>query len=124
MGKILCPIKGIYFIKSLIRILLLSIVFFTFFSCGTDTEIITIPCVDTNCADYTSQAAAQSAFDRAPDCRGDLDADNDGIACEEPGNSVTICPQTTNCGCSGINKTPCEASLCCRWVVGEGCKCR
>jgi hypothetical protein len=90
-------------------------------SCDADTN--PTPCIDTNCSDYTSQAAAQAAFNADPDCRGDLDADNDGIACEEPGNSVTICPTTSNCGCSGLNKSPCEASLCCKWVVGSGCEC-
>ena len=96
------------------------------FSCGvsSDFEEEINPCIDTNCSDYISQAAAQSAFNAAPNCRGDLDADNDGIACEEPGNSITTCPPTANCGCSGINKTPCESSPCCRWVVGEGCKCK
>ena len=80
-------------------------------------------CIDTNCSDYTSQAAAQAAFDADPECRSDLDADNDGIACEEPGNSVTICPTTSNCGCSGKNKSPCQADPCCKWVVGSGCEC-
>lgn len=104
----------------------LSLAVFLTFSCGTsnDLEEELNPCFDTNCADYTSMAEAQNDFNANPDCRGDLDADNDGIACEEPGNSVTICPQTANCGCSGINKAPCEASPCCRWIVGEGCKCK
>ncbi len=86
-------------------------------------EMEVSPCFDTNCSDYTSQAAAQLAFDADPDCRGDLDADNDGIACEEPGNGVTICPTTSNCGCSNKSKAECEASPCCRWIVGEGCYC-
>lgn len=88
-------------------------------SCAKETT-----CADTNCADYTSQSAAQSAFEADPECRGDLDADNDGTACEELGNSVTNCPQTSNCGCSGKNKSPCEADPCCKWVVGEGCECK
>jgi len=80
----------------------LSLAVFLTFSCGTsnDLEEELNPCFDTNCADYTSMAEAQNDFNANPDCRGDLDADNDGIACEEPGNSVTICPQTANCGCS------------------------
>lgn len=107
------------------RLLILFVLTF-FLSCevNSDLEQELSPCIDTNCSDYTSQAAAQRAFNADPDCRGDLDADNDGIACEEQGNSVTICPQTANCGCSGMNKAPCEASPCCRWVVGEGCKCK
>lgn len=90
------------------------------FSCSKEEKV----CFDTNCADYTSQSAAQSAFNADPECRSDLDADNDGIACEENGNSVTICPITNNCGCSGLNKTPCENNICCKWVVGDGCRCR
>lgn len=80
-------------------------------------------CRDTNCANYTSQAAAQVAFDLDPECRNDLDADNDGIACEEPGNSVKTCDTTSQCGCSGHNKSPCQSDPCCQWIVGDGCKC-
>lgn len=86
-------------------------------------EITSTDCRDTNCANYTSQSAAQSAFNADPECRNDLDADNDGIACEEPGNSIKNCATTSNCGCSNKNKSPCEADPCCRWVVGEGCEC-
>ncbi len=86
-------------------------------------EIDSIDCRDTNCANYTSQSAAQADFDANPECRNDLDADNDGIACEEPGNSVKNCASTSNCGCSNKNMSPCQADPCCRWVVGEGCKC-
>ena len=81
-------------------------------------------CVDTNCADYISQSAAQAAFNADPECRDDLDADNDGIACEESGNSVTTCPTTSNCGCSNKPKSQCENDPCCRWIVGEGCRCK
>lgn len=86
-------------------------------------EETTTPCRDTNCANYTSQVVAQADFDADLDCRNDLDADNDGIVCEEPGNSVKTCASTSNCGCSNKNKTPCQADPCCRWVVGEGCRC-
>ena len=85
---------------------------------------ISTECVDTNCSDYTSQSDAQAAFNRDPECRNDLDADNDGIACEEPGNSVTSCPGTANCGCSNKTKAECENDPCCRWIVGEGCNCK
>ena len=81
-------------------------------------------CRDTNCANYTSQSAAQAAFNADPECRNDLDRDKDGIACEEPGNSIKTCASTSACGCSGKNKSPCEADSCCRWVVGDGCNCR
>lgn len=80
-------------------------------------------CRDTNCANYTSKSAAQAAFDADPECRNDLDADNDGMACEEPGNSVKTCDSTSKCGCSNKNKSPCESDPCCKWVVGEGCDC-
>lgn len=80
-------------------------------------------CIDTNCANYTSQSAAQAAFDADPECRNDLDRDKDGIACEESGNSVKTCESTSQCGCSGKNKSPCETDPCCKWVVGEGCEC-
>ncbi|MBZ4418884.1 hypothetical protein [Myxococcus sp. RHSTA-1-4] len=81
-------------------------------------------CSDTNCANYTSQTAAQAAFDADPECRDDLDADDDGIACEEPGNSVRTCSSTSACGCSNKNKDVCGGDPCCRWVVGSGCGCR
>lgn len=83
-----------------------------------------VDCKDTNCANYTSQSAAQAAFNADPECRNDLDRDKDGIACEEPGNSVKNCNTTSNCGCSGKNKAPCQDDSCCQWIVGTGCKCR
>ncbi|EZH75762.1 hypothetical protein ATO12_02965 [Aquimarina atlantica] len=95
-------------------------------SCSkTEDESIDISadCRDTNCANYTSQAAAQAAFNADPECRNDLDLDNDGIACEEPGNSVRTCASTSNCGCSNKTKAECERDPCCKWVVGTGCKC-
>lgn len=96
-----------------------------FFSCSqSNTVDVATPCVDTNCANYTSQASAQAAFNADPKCRADLDKDKDGIACEEPGNSVKTCASTSNCGCSSKTKAQCELDPCCRWVVGTGCVCR
>ncbi len=86
-------------------------------------------CIDTNCSDYSSQAAAQLDFESDPECRNDLDADHDGIACEsffnnqDPNNSGGDCPATSNCGCSNKKKSEC-ASKCCQWIVGDGCKCK
>lgn len=90
-------------------------------------------CFDTNCADYTSQEAAQADFESNPECRNDLDWDNDRIACERYFNSNTGgsnsngggngCPSTANCGCSNKKKSECVSS-CCQWVVGTGCKCK
>lgn len=94
---------------------------------------------DTNCSDYNYQISAQIAFDRNPECKGDLDADNDGIACEDwetyyqslngpssnpsnPNNGG--CPNTAACGCSNKNKSACQSSSCCKWTVGEGCGCK
>ncbi len=91
-------------------------------ACGPITEGLGT-CSDTNCANYTSQAAAQAAFDADPSCRNDLDQDKDGTACEEPGNSVKTCTSTSNCGCSSHNKSTCGGDPCCRWIVGTGCKC-
>jgi len=88
-----------------------------------EAETPSIGCKDTNCANYSSQVAAQADFNADPECRNDLDRDNDGIACEESGNSVKTCASTSNCGCSGKNKAPCQSNPCCRWIVGEGCKC-
>lgn len=34
------------------------------------------------------------------------------------------CPTTSSCGCSGLNKTPCESNYCCKWTVGSGCGCK
>lgn len=99
------------------------------FSCGkTSTPEPSVNnCIKTNCADYTSQLTAQSDFNSDPTCHDDLDADNDGIACEEPGNTVLVppsCPTTSSCGCSGKNKAPCQSDPCCKWVVGDGCGCK
>lgn len=117
--------------KTLSTLLICSL--FLFVSCRKDLTITSTTCKDTNCIDYTSQAAAQAAYVADPKCRADLDADKDGTACEEPGNSVRSsssstsssgCPTTSNCGCSGKNKSPCEGDPCCKWIVGTGCKCR
>jgi len=109
------------------------IILFSLFitSCAVDEECG----YDTNCEDYISQAAAQLAYDLDPNCRGDLDADNDGKACEEwesyyqnqggasSGSSSTGCPTTAACGCSGHNMAECNADPCCKWTVGQGCGC-
>lgn len=96
-------------------------------SCSEDEaneiDINSSECRDTNCANYTSQAAAQAAFDADPECRNDLDQNKNGIACEEPGNSVKTCASTSNCGCSGKIKSVCQQDPCCKWVVGKGCEC-
>jgi hypothetical protein len=82
-------------------------------------------CPDTSCDDYITQPEAQAAFDADRECLGELDNDNDGIACEHlPAvGGGTGCPTIGNCGCSNKNKDQC-ASACCQWIVGTGCKCR
>lgn len=97
--------------------------FLTTLSCSM-ADAIKAPCRDTNCSNYTSQSDAQADFNLNPDCRNDLDADKDGIACEEPGNTVKTCASTSNCGCSNKTKSQCESDACCKWIVGTGCKCR
>lgn len=113
--------------KVTITICVLYLIAFSIFNAcksGDPIDPDTNYCIKTNCADYTSQASAQADFDSDPVCHDDLDADNDGLACEEPGNSVTICSTTSSCGCSGHNKSPCEADPCCKWTVGSGCGCK
>lgn len=83
-----------------------------------------VGCEDTNCSDYSSQQAAQAAYDADPECRNDLDHDNDGIACEHLDTTTTNCPTTGNCGCSGKNKDTCERDPCCQWKTNKGCKCK
>lgn len=40
-------------------------------------------CFDTDCTDYGSQAEAQTDYSANPGCHRDLDADRDGLACED-----------------------------------------
>ncbi|WP_299311426.1 excalibur calcium-binding domain-containing protein [uncultured Aquimarina sp.] len=113
------------YINNIILILFVFLLLPLTNSCSeSETEFDTSSdCRDTNCANYTSMVAAQAAFDADPECRNDLDRDNDGIACEEPGNSVRTCASTSNCGCSGKTKSQCQNDPCCKWIVGTGCKC-
>lgn len=114
-------------LKNIFTLILSGFVLITVANSCSETEDesvdISSDCRDTNCANYTSRSAAQAAFDADPECRNDLDHDNDGIACEEPGNSVRTCTSTSNCGCSGKRKAECERDPCCKWIVGTGCKC-
>jgi hypothetical protein len=51
---------------------------------------------DKDCADFASQADAQAALDAEPSDPDNLDADDDGIACEQhfgaPGQQVQVYP--------------------------------
>ncbi|MGY1712598.1 excalibur calcium-binding domain-containing protein [Geodermatophilus sp. SYSU D00758] len=55
---------------------------------------------DRDCPDFASQADAQAAFDAVPGDPERLDADNDGIACEDhayaPASSSTSGSQVSN----------------------------
>lgn len=120
--------------KTTIKLLIQLIISTCFIvSCSDDSDTTsdnnTSNCEKTNCANYNSQREAQAAFNLDPECRKNLDHDNDGFACEEPGNDVTpkpttSCATTANCGCSGKNKSPCQNDPCCKWIVGDGCQCK
>lgn len=103
---------------------LYAIIFFWGLACSSSNDKV---CPDKSCADYSTQAEAQAAFDADKDCLGELDHDNDGIACElgSPGGGGggSGCPTTSNCGCSNKTKDQC-ASACCQWIVGTGCRCK
>jgi hypothetical protein len=71
----------------------------TTLSCSEPVAAGKTNCIDKNCKNYATQAEAQADFKLNPDCRKDLDADKDGTACEEPGNTVKTCLNTSNCGC-------------------------
>jgi hypothetical protein len=54
---------------------------------------------DRDCADFATQPEAQAALVAQPGDPDNLDADNDGIACEVLLSvSLTTTPDTTNCG--------------------------
>lgn len=57
--------------------LLLAILIITI-SCSEESD----DCPSKTCSDFTSQSQAQSEFEANRDCYENLDADNDGIACE------------------------------------------
>lgn len=97
-------------------------------------------CADKDCNDYATLEEAQADFDANPECRKDLDGDGDGIPCEllkrrkhEPPRYSPLmqrlvkaageCPPTRNCGCSNLRKADCQ-TVCCTWIVGDGCRCR
>ena len=86
------------------------------------------PCPTKTCSDYQTQQQAQAAFDADKACLGELDNDNDGIACEQLSGgtgtgSGSSCPTTSSCGCSNKTKDQCSGP-CCKWTVGSGCGCK
>ena len=80
-------------------------------------------CPKDDCSDYTCENAAQDDLKDLPEACASLDEDDNGEACDEPGNEVIPCPDSAACGCSNLNKSECNTS-CCSWVVGDGCGCR
>ena len=57
---------------------LLLMALLIFISCSDDSN-----CESRTCSDFSTQSEAQSAYNNDdPNCFGNLDADNDGIACE------------------------------------------
>jgi excalibur calcium-binding domain-containing protein len=61
---------------------------------------------DRDCPDFESQAAAQAAFDAVPGDPERLDADNDGIACEDQQYAPASSPST---GGSQVSTRPAGA---------------
>ncbi|GAA1245299.1 hypothetical protein GCM10009609_05890 [Pseudonocardia aurantiaca] len=65
-------------------------------SSSTSPTTVEAPAVDRDCPDFATQADAQVAFVSAPGDPERLDADNDGIACEDQfgteGNQVAVVP--------------------------------
>ncbi len=70
--------KGGCIILILISLSLVSII-----SCSDTSDD---DCPTRTCSDFSSQAEAQSTFDADISCYRNLDADNDGIACENLSN--------------------------------------
>jgi hypothetical protein len=63
---------------------------------------------DLNCSDFTYQEEAQAEYNRDPSDPNNLDADNDGIACEDlpsGGNGTTTTTGTTTTGTSTTSTT-------------------
>ncbi|WP_343707385.1 excalibur calcium-binding domain-containing protein [Flavobacterium sp.] len=60
-------------------LILILIAFTSIISCSDSSES---NCSTKNCDDFKSRAEAQSAFENNKDCYKNLDADGDGIACE------------------------------------------
>lgn len=66
--------------KGCLLLISLFILLISFISCSEDSEKSNCP--TKTCADFTSQSQAQSVYDNDRDCYKNLDADSDGVACE------------------------------------------
>ncbi|WP_264564709.1 excalibur calcium-binding domain-containing protein [Flavobacterium sp. N3904] len=66
--------------KAFIAVLLVGLII----SCSetSETKSAVADCPTKTCGDFSSQAQAQSAYDSDKKCYKNLDADGDGIACE------------------------------------------
>ena len=63
----------------------ICIMLFSFTSCSESSdsdEAIVSSCPTKNCSDFSTQSQAQSTFNSNRNCYKNLDADSDGIACE------------------------------------------
>lgn len=59
-----------------------------------------------NCSDFPYQEDAQAVYDANPADPNNLDADNDGIACEENAHRPTTPPTQTDSGPATETATP------------------
>ena len=73
--------KGWYAVRMLALIITPIALGLTFFAPGLGAQS-----GDLDCADFDTQQEAQAVFDQDPSDPNRLDADDDGIACERPGD--------------------------------------
>lgn len=74
--------KGKYTKKGCLGSFLVAGLLLLIFSCSSDDG----GCREQRCSDFMSQTEAQQAFEADRQCNENLDADNDGIACENLAN--------------------------------------
>lgn len=72
--------------KGCLLILLVSVILGSMFACSdssrSDTKTSSSNCPTKTCGDFSSQTQAQSTYNSDKKCYKNLDADGDGIACE------------------------------------------
>jgi Excalibur calcium-binding domain len=87
---------------------------------GTEGSQDTLTGADLDCADFATQAEAQAEFDADTSDPNRLDADNDGIACEELDGASGASPQAGDTG--GVNRQSADAFRC-KWFFEGGQRC-
>ncbi|UOX34320.1 excalibur calcium-binding domain-containing protein [Flavobacterium sediminilitoris] len=78
-------VKNNNFNSSYFLLIAICIMLFSFTSCSESSdsdEVIVSNCPTKNCSDFSTQSQAQSTFNSNRNCYKNLDADGDGIACE------------------------------------------